>query len=90
MAIKKTYKKTAKKITKKKYSLNERLKYYSSKIKFTTDYTKPFTKKEEYASAYEQGATRGLPLNFDKKSKNYQNGALAGERAKKKAYSTKF
>lgn len=90
MAFKKTYKKAVKKTAKKKYSLKERLNYHNSKVKFTTDYSKPFTKREEYSNGYEQAVLRGSPGDFDRKSKSYQNGVLAGLRAKEKSLNVKF
>ena len=46
--------------------------------------------KYEKASGYCQTIQRGRPLNFDERSKAYQNGCILAEKAKKKANSIKF
>ena len=46
--------------------------------------------KYEKASGYCQTIERGRPLDFDKRSKAYQNGCVLAEKAKKKANSIKF
>lgn len=96
--FKKNYAKKSKSM--KKYSLSDRYNYYDKIIdegynkaqKKDGSFDSSIMKKSKYekASGYCQTIERGRPLDFDKRSKAYQNGCVLAEKAKKKANSIKF
>ena len=84
----------------KKYSLSDRYNYYdkiidegykkAEKKDGSFDYSIMKKSKYQKASGYCQTIARGRPLDFDERSKAYQNGCILAEKAKKKADSIKF
>ncbi len=99
--MKKFKKNSAKKSkSKKKYSLSDRYNYYSEimskvykkvrKKDGSLDYSLMKKPKFEKASGFCQTIERGRPLDFDERSKAYQNGCILAEKAKEKVNSIKF
>ncbi len=69
------------KVKKKKYSLNDRYYYHSEEKQ---------VKSSDYSKGYTQTISLGVPFNVSERSKEFQRGSAAAERAKEKAYSQKF
>lgn len=75
----------------KKYSLADRLKYYSNiSLKEAKKSPDKLTSRERYSAGYIQAVERGRPLNFDKMDKSYKRGIISGEKAKKRSLNIKF
>ncbi len=47
-------------------------------------------KSSDYSKGYTQTISLGVPFNVSERSKEFQRGSAAAERAKEKAYSQKF
>lgn len=78
---------------KKKYSLSDRVNYYSSIVgKGFKDNPsgKNRTPKQIFASGYVHAVERGEPSNIDERESSYKKGVAAGLKAKEKSRKIKF
>ena len=80
-------------VSRKKYSLNERLDYYynkSEKEYKKYDKTGKISNKLKFANGFIQGAERGRSLDYDKLNRFDKLGQDAGVKARRKSENLKF
>ena len=78
------------KFIKKKYSLTERINYYSNVQDKEYEAGRLNSKKMEYSTGFLQGCMRGRPQYFDEKSLSYKKGCDAGMKARNKSANVRF
>ena len=74
----------------KKYSLTERINYYSNIQDKEYDAKRYNSKKMEYSSGFLQGSMRGRPQNYNEQSSSYKRGCDAGMKARNKSATIRF
>lgn len=78
------------KFIKKKYSLTDRINYYSNIQDKEYTAGRLDSKKMEYSNGFLQGSMRGRPQNYDEQSASYKRGCDAGVKARNKSMRIRF
>ena len=78
------------KFIKKKYSLTDRINYYSNIQDKEYTAGRLDSKKMEYSNGFLQGSMRGRPLNYDEQSPSFKRGCDAGIKARNKSERIRF